>query len=143
MRRVWILLFIVAGVALATTIQLKIGSGVPPSLIPGEFATDTNSMSVYVGNPASNAVLVASASWSNNVTAAVTNGLATTNFAATAAGARVATNDATYLSLASTNHVWTRVYLLSNAWLQVDTTGTNLWFIAGAVTNQVNATVIP
>lgn len=55
------LVFLFASAALAATIKLKIGTGKPSLLAPGEFATDTNTMSVYVGNRTSNAVMVANA----------------------------------------------------------------------------------
>lgn len=51
------------------------------TLRTGAIFVATNSpVSLYVGNASSNAVLVGSDSWSNNVTAAVTNGLASTNY---------------------------------------------------------------
>lgn len=51
------------------------------SLATGRVAVSTNEpVSFYVGSKTSNAVLVGSSAWSNNVAASVTNGLASTNF---------------------------------------------------------------
>ena len=50
------------------------------SLATGRVAVGTNDSTFYVGNATSNAVKVGDAAWSNNVTASVTNGLASTNY---------------------------------------------------------------
>jgi len=62
------------------------------TLATGRVAVGTNDSTFYVGNATSNAVKVGDAAWSNNVTASITNGLATTNFVNTAVAGRVATN---------------------------------------------------
>jgi len=86
-ERVLIVALLLGGaVWAADVVRTRIGAGVPAAgqLQPGEMATDTNAMNVYVGNTSSQAVLVGSASWSNHVTASVTNGLATTGEVAAA-----------------------------------------------------------
>ena len=52
-------------------VRTRIGTGKPGAgqLQPGETATDTNAMNLYVGNSASQAVLVGSAEWTNLVSA--------------------------------------------------------------------------
>lgn len=57
------------------------------------FVSTNNPVSFWVGDANSNAVKVGDASWSNNVTASVTNGLASTQYVAAAIGPLVNTND--------------------------------------------------
>lgn len=107
-------------------VRTRLGVGAPSAgqLQPGELATATNTLNLYVGNASSQAVLVGSAAWSNNVTASVTNGLASTNYVNSAVANRPVTNAWNTLSLVITNsHPGT------NAWLRSDD-GTNLYWQA-------------
>jgi hypothetical protein len=124
-ERVIVVACLLAGAAWAVdAVRTRLGTGAPSAgqLQPGELATDTNAMNVYVGNTSSQAVLVGSAAWSNNVSASVTNGLASTNFVNSAISNRPVTNAWNTLSLVITNsHPGT------NAWLRSDD-GTNLYW---------------
>jgi hypothetical protein len=88
------------------------------------FVSTNNPVSFWVGGSTSNPVMVGSAAWSNNVTASVTNGLASTNFVNSAVAIYPVTNAWNTLSLVITNsHPGT------NAWLRSDD-GTNLYWQA-------------
>ena len=50
------------------------------TLATGRVAVSTNNLTFFVGSATSNAVKVGDSSWTNTVTASVTNGLATTNY---------------------------------------------------------------
>ena len=94
------------------------------TLATGRVAVSTNDNTFWVGNATSNAVKVGDVAWSNNVSASVTNGLASTNFVNSAVANRPVTNAWNTLSLVITNsHPGT------NAWLRSDD-GTNLYWQA-------------
>jgi hypothetical protein len=94
------------------------------NLVTGAVYFQTDSNTFWVGGVSSNPVKVGDAAWSNNVTASVTNGLATTTFVNNAVAPLAVTNAWNTLSLVITNsHPGT------NAWLRSDD-GTNLYWQA-------------
>ena len=113
------------------------GDSTLTNLTTGAVYFNTASNTLWMGSTSSVPVLVGSAAWSNNVTASVTNGLPTTNFV-----------NAAVAPLATTNQVFPRLWLATNAWLQVHSDGTNLlWIVATNgtlnVSNVVTTTVLP
>ena len=94
------------------------------NLVSGQVYFNTSNSTLWAGGSTSNPVKVGDAAWSNNVTASVTNGLATTTFVNNAVAPLAVTNAWNTLSLVITNsHPGT------NAWLRSDD-GTNLYWQA-------------
>ena len=125
-------LIILAGIVLIGVAATTYGPGLGrfwgtdtlTNLVTGTIYVNTSNETLWVGGSTSNPVMVGSAAWSNNVTASVTNGLASTNFVNSAVAPLAVTNAWNTLSLVITN-----AHPGTNAWLRSDD-GTNLYWQA-------------